>query len=58
MLFRTEPENVKGNNRSVVIFLTVAQPFNHLEEFDMNSIIWWVGFIVILLAVLSFVGLR
>ena len=39
-------------------FLTVAQPFNHLEEFDMNSIIWWVGFIVILLAVLSFVGLR
>ena len=25
---------------------------------DMNSIIWWVGFIVILLAVLSFVGLR
>ncbi len=24
----------------------------------MNSIIWWVGFIVILLAILSFLGLR
>ncbi|WP_176759917.1 MULTISPECIES: hypothetical protein [Nitrosospira] len=24
----------------------------------MNSIIWWVGFIVIILAILSFLGLR
>lgn len=31
---------------------------NQLKEVSMNSIIWWVGFIVILLAVLSFLGLR
>jgi hypothetical protein len=31
---------------------------NQLKEAGMNNIIWWVGFIVILLAVLSFLGLR
>jgi len=31
---------------------------NQLKEIRMNNIIWWVGFIVILLAVLSFLGLR
>ncbi|SOD39953.1 hypothetical protein SAMN06298226_0186 [Nitrosovibrio sp. Nv4] len=29
-----------------------------LRRNAMNNIIWWVGFIVILLAVLSFLGLR
>ena len=31
---------------------------NQFKETGMNNIIWWVGFIVILLAVLSFLGLR
>ncbi|SES80200.1 hypothetical protein SAMN05216412_101629 [Nitrosospira multiformis] len=31
---------------------------NQLKEAGMNNIIWWVGFIVILLAILSFLGLR
>jgi hypothetical protein len=31
---------------------------NKFKEAGMNNIIWWVGFIVILLAVLSFLGLR
>jgi hypothetical protein len=32
--------------------------YEQFKEAGMNNIIWWVGFIVILLAVLSFLGLR
>ncbi len=43
------------NGRVLVRFL----PTLHKEIDAMNnSIIWWVGFIVILLAILSFLGLR
>lgn len=38
--------------------LAQSTAYLFLKENVMNSIIYWVGFIVILLAVLSFVGVR
>lgn len=38
--------------------ITLNHLNTNLKEAGMNNIIWWVGFIVILLAVLSFLGLR
>ncbi len=39
-------------------FFVQSTAYLLVKENFMNSIIYWVGFIVILLAVLSFVGLR
>lgn len=58
MCFSVQSCNTLKRTIALWSFIRQCSTFNHPEEFTMNSIIWWVGFIVILLAVLSFVGLR
>ncbi len=54
------PERGNIKNSSLVIHRidVIAIIDWTLGRWQMNSIIWWVGFIVILLAVLGFLGLR
>ncbi|PTR16154.1 hypothetical protein C8R31_102168 [Nitrosospira sp. Nsp2] len=49
---------LRKSNVKAVQYFCDFQPKTTIKETLMNSIIWWVGLIVVIIAVLSFLGLR